>query len=95
MTKPGRIPCCVPFCRRTSKADGGATEVICAKHYRVTNKTLRRRYRKHQRRYSALVEGVTAQLPPDLHDEAVRLSDMLESEWSELKRQSIDAAMGI
>jgi len=33
-----RIPCCVPFCRRTTRNDGSFTEWICAKHWRLVGR---------------------------------------------------------
>jgi hypothetical protein len=47
-----RIPCAVPFCRRTASREKHphATEIICWKHYRLSRKRLRRLYRLAQRR---------------------------------------------
>jgi hypothetical protein len=30
-----RLPCCVPFCRRTISAEKGFSEWICPKHWRL------------------------------------------------------------
>jgi hypothetical protein len=50
-----RIPCIVPFCRRTISPSGphtGATEWICANHWRLVPRTWKRRlslFKRHQR----------------------------------------------
>jgi hypothetical protein len=37
-----RLPCCVPFCRRTIGAEGTFSEWICGRHWRLVDKDLRR-----------------------------------------------------
>jgi hypothetical protein len=37
-----RLPCCVPFCRRTIGAEKGYSEWICARHWRLVDKDMRR-----------------------------------------------------
>jgi hypothetical protein len=37
-----RIPCCVPFCRRTRRNDGRFSEWICGAHWRLVDKKLKR-----------------------------------------------------
>jgi hypothetical protein len=37
-----RLPCCVPFCRRTTRDDGRFSEWICGAHWRLVDKELRR-----------------------------------------------------
>lgn len=53
MTKPGRIPCCIPFCRRTAAAEKypGCTEIICGKHWRLAPKRNRQIYSRAYKRY--------------------------------------------
>jgi hypothetical protein len=46
-----RLPCCVPFCRRTTPA-GGWAEWLCPRHWRLVDaeiKALRRRVRRKGR----------------------------------------------
>lgn len=51
MTKPGRIPCCNPSCRRTAaREDDAETEIICAKCWRALPVRLRARYKQLTRR---------------------------------------------
>lgn len=81
-----RIPCCIPYCRRTMR-DVGQDEVICGKHFRLADKSLIRRYRalsrwllkwngsgdpKFDRRFETYTRG-----------------------WSRIKQQVIERAMGI
>lgn len=53
MPKPGRIPCCVPFCGRTAAADKhpGCSDIICGKHWRLAPKVSRRVYTRAYKRY--------------------------------------------
>ena len=81
-----RIPCCVPFCRRTaSRAKiGDHTEIICGKHYRLASATLRRRLTKIRRRYRYI-------LPPG---ELARLHELDLRLWDRIKAQAIERAAG-
>lgn len=87
MTKPGRIPCVVPFCRRTAdeKKLVGCSEIICGKHARMAPRTLRLRYRKLQRRYRKNLGGL----------EGVKLARILDKLWERYKRAAIEAAAGL
>ena len=48
MTKPGRIPCINPRCKRTAPEDkyGPGTEIICGKCFRKLPEALRREHRR-------------------------------------------------
>jgi len=48
-----RIPCVVPFCRRTAAREKfpDATEIICGKHHRLARKRLRRLMTLARRRW--------------------------------------------
>lgn len=50
---PDRIPCAVPFCRRTAAREKHphATWIICGKHWRLASKRKRRLYGLMCRRY--------------------------------------------
>lgn len=93
MTKEGRIPCCVPFCRRTAKDTG--QEVICGKHWRAANKDLTTRYKKAQRKLAPRMEIDPDTLPPNEVKEIIREWGWLETMWREIKRQAIERAVGI
>lgn len=45
---PDRIPCCIPFCRRTAARTKfpKSTEYICGIHWRAADSDKRREYRK-------------------------------------------------
>jgi hypothetical protein len=80
MTKSGRIPCVVPFCRRTT-ACADFDEWICGDHWRLTDKPRRQvygRYLRRWRRYGAAAYGPAAS----------RI-------WRRLAAQAIQRAAGI
>ncbi len=85
---PGRVPCCVPFCRRTAPDDGRCTEILCGRHYRLARPALRRRLARVRRRYRAAVlraDFATA-------ERAFRLDWAI---WQAIKRKAIEVAVGI
>jgi hypothetical protein len=98
--KPGRIPCCVPFCRRTADAAKfkGCTEIICGKHWRTAPRTWRRRYSRLYRRHRQLCgRGQFWDLEPGTpaRKEAVRLCQLLGTLWEWCKRAAIERAAGL
>jgi hypothetical protein len=48
MADDARLPCCVPFCRRTTARN--FVEWICGEHWRLTNKNWRRKFFLFRRR---------------------------------------------
>lgn len=77
-----RIPCIVPFCRRTaprSKFPDPATRIICGKHWRAVSKRYRRVYTRAMRRCNR------GKVP-------VRVMNRL---WDHLERKAIEAAGGL
>ncbi|TQX92353.1 hypothetical protein EQW76_00740 [Rhizobium sp. rho-13.1] len=93
-----RIPCCVPYCRRTFKNDEGCKEVICGKHWRLASPVLRRRkiklFRMYTKRFGengfwAYPAGSAKRI------EAVRLDRLCGLIWERCKTQAIERAMGI
>jgi len=86
--KPGRIPCCVPFCGRTFAADGHFTEVLCGRHYRLARPTLRRRLMRVRRLYRrAITRG-----DERFAERACLLDHAL---WAAIKAEAIEVAAGI
>ncbi len=81
MTKPGRIACAIPFCRRTAPADqhGEDAEIICGKCWRLADPATRR----ENRRLYRLAE-------PSYLDRA----DFYAS-WKRIKSQITEAKGGI
>lgn len=51
-----RVPCIVPFCRRTARAEKhpGSEEIICGKHWRCIPLRIRRHRRILNRRHAYL-----------------------------------------
>ena len=85
--KPGRIPCLVPFCRRTGKREPGHSEdveLLCGKHWRLADKWLRRRFGRLERLLQRGVQG-------SARDKATRL---YFAHWDRIKGQAITRAMG-
>ena len=69
--RPGRIPCCVPFCRRTCRCDGTFSEWICGNHWCSVSKRAkafkRRAFVAHRaavERYEAADERLRAGMLP-------------------------------
>lgn len=91
MTMSGRIPCCVPFCRRSAARKdrlADATEIICGKHWRAAPAHLRRRLSKIRRlRKRAIMRGDLMK-----NDQAVELDWKL---WNQIKAAVIEAAAGM
>ena len=57
VTHNGRLMCCVPFCKRTTKRTTGS-EWICSKHWRLVDQPHRRVYSRRWRRYRRDGTGV-------------------------------------
>lgn len=82
--KPGRTPCCVPFCGRTAPASNGWSEYLCGVHYRLADASLRQRRRFIRARWRK-ASGWRAE----------RFLRMDERLWERAKRQAIERAAGI
>lgn len=85
-----RIPCCVPFCRRTAcrLKFADAQEIICGRHYRLASPVLRRRLSKLRRRRDRYRDGVD--------DAKIERSHALDWRlWDRIKAQAIERAAGI
>jgi hypothetical protein len=94
-----RIPCCVPFCRRTADAEKfKGEEIICGKHWRLASATQRRRQsrmaRMYRRRFGRNGYWEYPAGSPDRLD-AVKLARILEKLWERCKRQAIERAAGL
>lgn len=76
-----RLRCLVPFCRRTWKGDGWATEWICGRHWRETNQKRRRAYCRMKNRFRRW------------GDRCARAR--AEVMWEALKGEAIERAAGL
>lgn len=96
-----RTPCCVPFCRRTTKA-GAFSEWICGKHWALVSKRTKRWRRladrllarsdsRFNRQYAA--QGCTWTEPQLQRVDAARR--LANAGWQRCKREAIEAAAGI
>lgn len=95
-----RIPCVVPYCRRTASAFKfeGCTEIICGKHWRMASATARRRHSKLARAYPRRFgENGFWEYPSGSADRlaAVKLARIETKAWARCKKQAIEAAAGI
>ena len=78
-----RIPCIVPFCRRTAPAAKYPpdTRIICGKHWQRTPKAYRRAYNRAMRRWN---RGNPDAMRPVMY----RL-------WDRMARAAVEAAGGL
>ena len=85
-----RIPCCIPFCRRTAPRSGKyaeCEEIICGPHWRAAPKALRRRFSRVRRLANrAIMRGDL-----EKRDQAWRLDWKL---WEQIKSAAVLAAGG-
>jgi hypothetical protein len=59
MTKPGRLPCVNPACRRTASAEQfGDSDIICAKCFKMLPRAIRDRYQQLRRREKRLLKFI-------------------------------------
>lgn len=99
MTAPGRLTCCVPFCRRsTGKAYG---EWICGDHWRLVAKRTKARHRQSQRillrsrerfnaAYLAAGDHRLAQ-----HGRVMAAQALSSALWERCKAEAIERAAGV
>ena len=100
MTRPGRIPCLVPFCRRTAAQDKhpGATEIVCYSHWRLLPQPKRRVY---SRAWRAAKRAFARQTAPGTYANktdwlaADRAAGRCERLWRAMRREVIETAAGI
>lgn len=95
-----RLRCIVPYCRRTTKAE--FREWVCAKHWTVVPKALRRAYRTAMRRARKIVGRRPEyreywKLRPGSPERlsAVAMWRRVDGCWERCKRAAIEAAVGI
>lgn len=84
MIQSDRVPCCVPFCRRTIARDrlpSEHAEWICGRHWPAVPKHHKRRLRQIER----------------IAKRTRRLSSIMLAQriWERCKREAIERAMGL
>ena len=82
--KQDRIPCCVPFCKRTASKERfpHADEIICGKHWRAVGRRTKWLYRAVRRKLK--------RWPNDEH-----YHDISSRNWQVCRREAIEAAAGL
>lgn len=91
MTKPGRIPCINPRCRRTAPADKyePGTQIICGKCWKLVPESLRKRDRYLWRHHRKLERYRKRGLDPIEANRVDRLIDQVEghlhSHWGQIR----------
>lgn len=100
--REARLPCCVPFCRRTVSVEKGFREWICGDHWRCIPAPTKKRWRTVQGR----VRRITTSRPdyreywlmpagsPDRLS-AVRMWRSHDVAWAAMKAAAIEAAAGL
>jgi hypothetical protein len=82
-----RLPCVVPFCRRTRPHEPNVAQWICGKHYALVDRDLRDK----RRRYRRLLKRATA---AGLDRAIEGLYSWLSASFDRAKSQAIERAMG-
>lgn len=101
-----RLSCCVPFCRRTLRNEKGYGEWICAKHWPLVPRSMKRRRRQQVRRVKKLkhmwVHDPEFQARIENSGRYLKYCAALQrayqasyAAWDECKRAAIEAAAGI
>lgn len=93
---PDRIPCCVPFCRRTRKP--GCSEWICQTHWAAVPKSMRLVHFRIAREYRKRFGDNSPYVYPGGSIEriqALSLIDRGDRIWSRIKRLAMERAGGI
>jgi hypothetical protein len=96
------MPCCVPGCRRTTKAEHGFKEWVCATHWQQVSRRNKAAYNLAKRRARKIIAKKPAYqtywtLPPGspARLSAVSLWRRLDQAWSKCRDEAIETAMGI
>jgi len=96
-----RLPCCVPFCRRTTRA-GPFREWICGKHWRLVSRKTKTRRRMAERIVARADARFAVQYEAQgctFREEQLRRCDaargLARVSWERCKAEAIEAAMGI
>lgn len=83
-----RLPCCVPFCRR-STARTEFSEWLCGDHWRLVDRRRRRVYGRYMRQWRRY--GPEARV----HIDGRVFRAAADRIWRRLKREAIERAAGI
>lgn len=88
MTKPGRLPCVNPSCRRTGAAEQfGESDVICRGCFKLLAPRIRERYQQLRRREKRLLKLIERRVighairPDDVDRIGHRFAEQLAHNW--------------
>lgn len=93
-----RLPCLVPFCRRTTKLKYEGEEWLCSTHWLSLPVALRRRKTKWCRRYTKRFGRNAYWCYPAGSENriaALRLAKVCDRIWERCKQRAIERATGI
>lgn len=106
-----RIPCCIPFCRRTASQERNpeSSQIICGKCWRRISMATRARYRQLARRQRRLLarferevvahEQGRSYMTPERQDQwemiRQRLFDLMDRNWAQCRREAVERHGGI
>jgi hypothetical protein len=100
--KSDRLPCCVPFCRRTISREKGYEQWVCGKHWRLVSYEARWAYSRAKRRAKRILRGRPEYasywtLPPGSmrRRAAVRMWRRLDLKWMRCVNDAIESAGGL
>lgn len=84
-----RIPCIVPFCRRTAASEKfpDSTEIICYKHFRLIDKRIRKRH--------SWIQRWQDRHDPETYRNPVKVCNLAIKIWEQCKVQAIERAGGL
>lgn len=100
MVSPGRISCCVPFCRRTRRfenGDGSGSEWICWGHWKLLplrwRKAYFRAWAESEPEWFAAQKRPPRWMMPRPARQGVRAFSALDRIWDRMKRAAIERAL--
>ena len=93
-----RIPCCVPFCKRTApRSEDPDQEIICGPHIRPVSKRLRAAHKRLNKHVEEIMDKHPEpdDLPVEAAHNVLRLIRLSDAVWQRIKRHAIETAGGI
>jgi len=95
-----RIPCCVPYCRRSTKE--GLSDWVCGKHWAGVSRAMKAKYTAEKRQARKIIARKPLyrewwKYPSGSSDRlaAVAMWRRLDAIWDQCRAEAIERAMGI
>lgn len=99
MNAVDRLPCCVPFCRRTAPRSGKfehCAEIICGKHWRLARRSRRLLHQRLMREIDRDPRAFWTMAPGSCERlRRVKVERLVTRLWSIIKAEAIECAAGI